>query len=208
MLFPDPDLTPIQAIGFGMKETFLSFSHTFSLTRAFHTMKESIMGRPIEHPIAFKVGDRRLTVVDQPPAIALDYQNDLAHRLLSEETLGVPQYYLRKRTKGGGSVNVKFEVYSPVSFLGQSFRNSTKRNEFILVVVFVISIGVSIGTGALLGFHMYLAMTNQTTLEVFEASLIQERYGKEAEKYIRKYDKGMIRNLSLVSDVSSCYSFV
>ena len=51
------------------------------------------------------------------------------------------------------------------------------RVDIIFVLSFLVGIGVSIGTGGLLMFHMYLVCTNQTTIEVFEASVIKEKLG-------------------------------
>ncbi|KAK6590537.1 hypothetical protein RS030_152380 [Cryptosporidium xiaoi] len=64
-----------------------------------------------------------------------------------------------------------------------------------LLLSAMLSISYSIGTGVLLFFHIYLLLTNQSTIEYHQNSSIKKILESQGKNWINKYDKGTFNNV-------------
>lgn len=141
---------------------------TESLTAA--GQRKQMLRSKIENESEYDPSQRRLQ------SVALDSRT-LAE---VEDKDRLRDAYLRKREKSGSSSTGNSESLAKKSLSKrlEYYRNSEEKNfqiELAFFITFIVAIGVSVGTGFLLSFHIYLMFTNQTTLEVFEAQMIEEK---------------------------------
>lgn len=70
--------------------------------------------------------------------------------------------------------------------------------DYVVIMLFVVSAAVASAVSILLGFHTYLVLTAQTTIEFYENISLKDRMRRSGRIYFNPYDKGLLYNLSQV----------
>lgn len=70
--------------------------------------------------------------------------------------------------------------------------------DYVVVMLFVVSAAVASAVSVLLGFHSYLVLTAQTTIEFYENISVRDKMRRSGRIYFNPYDKGLHHNLSQV----------
>lgn len=67
-------------------------------------------------------------------------------------------------------------------------------DDFIILLLAILSVGVGIGTGILMSLHLYLIAYGLTTIEMFETRYLTEKLKKQGVKYKNPNDHGIVEN--------------
>ncbi|KAK4523908.1 hypothetical protein GAYE_SCF00G1806 [Galdieria yellowstonensis] len=78
------------------------------------------------------------------------------------------------------------------------FIPSFSREAKIAVYIFVLCLSVSISLFLLLGWHLYLVWTSQTTIEFYENREKKRTAAMNGRKFIHEYDVGVYKNLKTI----------
>lgn len=71
--------------------------------------------------------------------------------------------------------------------------------DFSLFITFVLSVGVTCGTGILMWFHLFLITKGMSTIEYFESQMVIARLKREGRVYMNPYDRGsLLKNFQQV----------
>jgi hypothetical protein len=188
VLFPDPTRTPWESIVFGLKASIYGMPSIF--TNVYQDLFVNLKGVLLKKSSS---NERRLSTEGKLfSSMAMEYQKDIPRILLDTDTNNnnnnpvegdlplavplshsLPKEHLRRRDPQFRSHSRRNRYY----LFGTEFFTKEQRDEFIVAIAFMMAIGVAIGTGGLLGLHLYLAGTNQTTLEMMEATMIKDQLG-------------------------------
>jgi hypothetical protein len=162
-LFPDPDLTPWQAISTSFSSSFHSFSISNYVPTVYTNLYHQFVDVAKEKQSLRKVALPSSSDSSSTTSRKLIEEGE-SLKVLEEEVIYPPpvgndhlhvvrlkEGNLRKRIPN----EVKHRVYKSSS-LFQQILQSDDRNDFIFMLIFLVSIGVCFGTGGLLSFHIYL----------------------------------------------------
>eukprot|EP00929_Paragymnodinium_shiwhaense_P002009 TRINITY_DN102203_c0_g1_i1.p1 TRINITY_DN102203_c0_g1~~TRINITY_DN102203_c0_g1_i1.p1 ORF type:complete len:334 (+),score=42.89 TRINITY_DN102203_c0_g1_i1:223-1224(+) len=102
---------------------------------------------------------------------------------------------------------VFFEQFSEMMFFYRRRSRFTRNGRQCIMTSFMICGSIMVALSILGGFHVYLVLTNQTTIE-FQTNLIKRREArKNGEFYRNPYDVGRTRNFVQVFGPSPFFSF-
>jgi len=91
-----------------------------------------------------------------------------------------------------GSLCLPAIIWKPINY---------RQHENGVFFAFVLCLSAFIALGGMLGLHLYLTLTNQSTIELYNNRKLKNNAGKRGETWVNKFDLGVRKNFQQVFGV-------